>query len=84
MSEINSIERQVLELIEQHNGKWYWYHIDRQISRHGEIVGPFNKELKHLKDLGYYEEILGDNAIKPTYWITDKGRSVLKVEKKED
>ena len=81
MDKISPVERQILELIEANNGKWYWYQIDRAISRQGKIVGPFWKELDRLKEQGYYEEKQGDNAARPTYWITDKGkRHLLKKE----
>jgi DNA-binding PadR family transcriptional regulator len=81
MRDVSLVEEQILELIEANNGQWYWYQIDQAISMQGHTVGPFWKELDWLKEQGYYEEKRRDNAVQPTYWITDKGKKLL--QKKE-
>ncbi|MEK0195691.1 hypothetical protein [Microcoleus anatoxicus] len=72
------IKKEILQLIAQHDGKWYWYQIDRCLSiRHPETPGPYLDEINALKEDGliYERKYSGSEFIR--YWITDSGRSRL-------
>ncbi|MEG5000583.1 hypothetical protein [Microcoleus sp. B4-D4] len=72
------IKQEILQLIAQHDGKWYWYQIDRYLSiNHPEIPGPYLDEIKVLKEEGLIDERKFYGSQFRLYWITDAGRARL-------
>ncbi|WP_293146235.1 MULTISPECIES: hypothetical protein [unclassified Microcoleus] len=74
----NEIKKEILQLITQHDGKWYWYQIDRYLSiSHPEMPGSYIDEIKALKEQGLIEERKYSSSEFTRYWMTDEGRARL-------
>ena len=72
--------KEILRLIAEHDGQWYWYQIDRALCSHADLdcIGPFIEELQALADEKLIE-VRPDQTIDEheRYWLTEKGRQCL-------
>lgn len=74
----NQIKNKILQSIAQHDGKWYWYQIDRWFSiRHPQTPGPYFEEIDALKEEGLINERKVSDSEFSRYFITDLGRTRL-------
>ncbi|MEG4227701.1 hypothetical protein QUA35_16930 [Microcoleus sp. N9_B2] len=72
------IKKEILQLVAQNDGKWYWYQIDRYLSiRHPETPGPYFNEIKALKEEGLIDERKYSGSKFIGDWMTDAGRARL-------
>jgi hypothetical protein len=65
------IKQEILQLVAEHDGKWYWYQIDRALSN--KYTGPFENEIDELLKSGSIESRVNpeiDGMLR--YWITQK------------
>ena len=73
----SEVKRDVLEQIRKHDGKWYWYQLDRYFVG----VHPHDKVRAAVRDLAASNLIeMRPNASLgefPCYWLTEAGRTVL-------
>jgi hypothetical protein len=72
------VKQEILQLIAQYDGKWYWYQIDRYLSiNNPETPGPYLDEIKALKQEGLIDERKFYGSQFRLYCITDAGRARL-------
>ncbi len=72
------IKNEILRLIAQQDGEWYWYQIDRCLSiRYPETPGPYFEEIKALKEEGLIDDRKYSGSESIRYCITDVGRARL-------
>jgi DNA-binding HxlR family transcriptional regulator len=69
------VRLRILEAINRHDGKWYWYQLDRAMSRYRP--GPFTDEVQSLLSAGLIEARERDQH--HFYWITEKGKALLRT-----
>lgn len=63
----------LLACIQEHDGKWYWYQLDRALSATVGLDGRhLLREINALHDAGLIE--IQELAGRPRYFITDDGR----------
>jgi hypothetical protein len=73
-------KREVLRVIAEHDGQWYWYQVDRAISGlHPDCVGPFQTEILELEGAGLIEvRACPDLPGGVRYWLTEAGRAAVR------
>jgi hypothetical protein len=74
---LSKVELLILQLVADHNGEWYWYHLDRALSYRQGLAGPYRTEIKALACAGLIDVRAHNGLGSVRYWITDAGRSQL-------
>jgi hypothetical protein len=74
------VKRDILRLVALHDGEWYWYQVDLNLSgtRPG-CFGPFMAEIDELAAEGLID-IRPNHAMdeRDRYWLTEAGRLASK------
>ena len=73
---LSTRERDVLAVIAEHDGQWYWYQVDRALSGRG-ASGPFMVEIQALIAAGLIEERSISGEAIARYWVTAAGHAAL-------
>ena len=72
------MEKEVLRLINSHNGELNWYQLDRALSYQHKYVDGIDRLVdivKHLEPKGLLRS--EGEGPQPRYWITDAGRKLI-------
>jgi uncharacterized membrane protein len=77
-SEVRSMEKEILRLINNNNGELSWYQLDRALSYQQKHVHTIHRLVDVLKELERKGLIRSEGeGPQPIYWITDVGRKLV-------
>jgi len=72
------MEKEILRLINSHNGELSWYQLDRVLSYQHTYVDGIHRLVDVIKDLEHKGLLRSeDEGSQPRYWITDAGRKLI-------
>ena len=72
------MEKEILRLINSHNGKLSWYQLDRALSYQQKYVDSIHRLVDIVKDLEHKGLMRSEGeGPQPRYWITDAGRKLI-------
>ena len=72
------MEKEILRLINSHNGALSWYQLDRALSYRQKYVDVIHRLVDMLKDLEHKGLVRSEGGgPQPRYWITDVGRKLV-------
>lgn len=73
------IEAAILSLISENDGEWGWYQLDRGLTMKNFDYEPDLLEMiGKLEEMGFMRSERIEGIPQARYWITDKGRQLLK------
>src|SRR5262249_35216959 len=77
-SEGKHMEKEILRLINNHNGELSWYQLDRALSYQHQYVDDIHRLVDIVKDLEYKGLVRSEGeGPQPRYWITDAGKKLI-------
>lgn len=77
--ELSTLERRTLDIIFRNNGQYYWYQVDRELSRTELVNENLIKIIEKLEANNLIEIKLSDNASIKKYFITKKAIDILDI-----
>ena len=72
------MEKEILRLINSHNGELSWYQLDRALSYQHKYVDDTPRLVDIVKDLEHKGLLRSEGeGPQPRYWITDAGKKLI-------